>query len=63
MILEALKRGRKITPLEALRNYGCLRLGARIYDLKKAGHAITREMVELADGKHVARYSMRRKAA
>jgi len=34
-IKQHLEMGRSITPLAALRLYGCLRLGARIYDLKR----------------------------
>lgn len=34
-----------ITPLQALDDLGVMRLGARIYDLKKAGHPISRRMV------------------
>lgn len=46
-ILAHLKRGQAITPKEALEMFGCLRLGARIYDLKESGHPITRRMVEV----------------
>ena len=34
-----------ITPLEALNYYGCMRLGARIYDLKRRGVDIVTEKV------------------
>lgn len=34
-VLEHLKRYKKITPLEALREYGSMRLGAIIFDLRK----------------------------
>lgn len=34
-----------ITPLQALDDLGVMRLGARIYDLKQAGHPISRRMV------------------
>lgn len=33
-----------ISPVEAMQDLGCMRLGARIFDLKQAGHAIRREM-------------------
>lgn len=33
-----------ITQAEAISEYGCYRLGARIYDLKKAGHKIKRQI-------------------
>lgn len=34
-VLEHLKRYKKITPLEALKEYGSMRLGAIIFDLRK----------------------------
>jgi hypothetical protein len=57
-ILAHLRSGKSITPLEALNLFGCFRLGARIYDLKKAGHNIVTEMVTVGDGKHVASYTL-----
>jgi Helix-turn-helix domain len=57
-ILSYLKRGRSITPITALRHFGCFRLGARIWDLKKAGHKITRTWLNLGNGKRVAKYSL-----
>nr|DAG29094.1 MAG TPA: helix-turn-helix domain protein [Caudoviricetes sp.] len=33
-----------ISPVEAMQDLGCMRLGARIFELKQAGHAIRREM-------------------
>lgn len=59
-ILEHLKSGKTITPLEALNQYGCLRLGARIWDLRRAGFSIGSEMIETVSGKRVARYRMAR---
>lgn len=61
-ILRYLKTGNKLTPLEALKLFGCFRLGARVYGLRKAGHAITTDLIEVHGGKHVAQYSMRKKA-
>ena len=40
MIKRHLLTGRTITPLEALRLYGCFRLGARIFDLNNQGMKI-----------------------
>jgi hypothetical protein len=57
-ILEFLKAGNRITPIDALNLFGCFRLGGRIYDLKKAGYQIEREMVKLNNGKRVARYRL-----
>jgi len=45
-ILSHLRRS-PITPLEAIQKYGCLRLGARIYDLKQSGHQIARDLIEV----------------
>ena len=57
MILEYMAQGHRISPLEALNKFGCLRLGARIYDLKNEGHNIIMEMVS-ENGKRFARYSL-----
>ncbi len=57
-ILAHLKSGKSITPLEALSEYGCFRLGARVYDLKQEGHPITGDMVELPTGKRVKEYRL-----
>ena len=40
MILRHLRAFGSISPREALDLYGCMRLGARIYDLKRQGFAI-----------------------
>jgi hypothetical protein len=39
-VLEHLMTGATITPKEAWLRYGCYRLGARIYDLRKMGYNI-----------------------
>lgn len=39
-IFEALQRGETLTPYEALRRFGCMRLAARINDLRKQGLSI-----------------------
>lgn len=59
-ILAALKRGRAITPLEALHEWGCFRLASRVLDLRQQGHAIAVERLKLPTGKRVARYYMGR---
>ena len=57
-ILNTLRK-RPLTPLEALQGCGCLRLAARILDLKAQGHNIVRGMV--TDGeKTFARYRLAR---
>lgn len=58
-IRQALEGGLKLTPLDALRMFGCMRLAARIQDLKDSGYSITKEMVYVKKGeKRVARYSL-----
>ena len=57
MILEYMAQGHRISPLEALNKFGCLRRGARIYDLKNEGRNIITEMVS-ENGKRFARYSL-----
>lgn len=57
-ILEHLKQGNSITPIEALNKFGCFRLGARIFDLKKYFNAsIKTEMIK-SEGKRFAKYSL-----
>ena len=57
-ILRALKRGRKITPLDALSEFGCFRLSARILELREQGFGIKSELVKGSNGKRFAQYSM-----
>lgn len=59
-ILDYMRSNGSITPMEALNLFGCMRLGARIYDLKAAGHNIITIMTigEKASGRpsRFARY-------
>jgi hypothetical protein len=57
VILFNLQCGRTITPLDALKEVGCFRLGARIHQLKKAGHQIETLSVE-QNGKRFAGYRL-----
>jgi hypothetical protein len=59
-ILLHLKKGKKITPLEALNKFGCLRLSGRIFDLKEDGHDIKMKMV-VRNSKRVAQYWIEKK--
>lgn len=40
LILAYLKKHGSITPMDAMTEFGCMRLGARIFDLKAEGHNI-----------------------
>ena len=55
-ILTHLKSGRPITALDALRMYGCMRLAARVYDLRDSGHDVIARTRHLKNGKKVAEY-------
>lgn len=46
LIRRRLTDGGSITPLEALRDYGCYRLASRISDLRREGMNITKRMEE-----------------
>jgi hypothetical protein len=50
-----------IDPLTALTKFGCMRLAARINDLRNAGHMIVTTTKELPNGKKVAQYAMLRR--
>ena len=56
-ILKYLQTGKSLTPMDALQKFVCFRLGARIYDLKRDGHSIVSQMVDVGE-KRVARYSL-----
>lgn len=46
MILQHIEKHGSITPLEALQNYGIMRLASRIHELSKQGYVFKRENVE-----------------
>lgn len=51
-----------ITPMDAMREFSCMRLGARIADLKREGYVIKTEMVgsrnQFGEVTHYASYSL-----
>ena len=60
-ILHALQSGDRLTPMQAIQRFGCMRLAARIWDLKRDGHDIQERLVavDTRDGTtEVAEYSM-----
>jgi hypothetical protein len=52
-----LEAGRSITSLQALDKWGCMRLGARILELRQEGWNIITETVK-KNGKRYAKYSL-----
>ena len=48
-ILAWLKAGKPITQGEALKRFSCMRLGARVYDLRQAGHQIVKSTIEVTN--------------
>ena len=58
-ILDHLQK-KSITPLDAFTLYGCMRLAARIQDLKAEGHNIV-TTIERSNGKKFARYTLLRR--
>ena len=57
-ILKHLSAGNALTPIRGLHLFNCLRVGARIFELRKAGHNIKTEMIGLPSGKWVAEYRL-----
>ena len=62
-ILEHLQKGNSVTRLQALQDFGCFELRARICELQDAGHKIHTdyEMITKANGKkkQIAIYSIK----
>ena len=56
-ILSYLKSGKKLTPKDALKKFGCFRLSARIFNLREQGNAIITKNVT-RKGKTFAEYSL-----
>ena len=54
-ILNHLKRGKSITPIQALNRFGCLRLSARIWEIKESGVEV-KSKLESKNGKTYAKY-------
>ena len=61
-IIDYMQKYGSITPLDALLEFGCMRLAARIGDLKADGHTISSKMIAINKAKgrgvtHVCSYS------
>ena len=57
-ILKALKRGRKLTQLDALADFGCFRLGARILEISDMDYKILKKTIKSSNGKHFTQYRL-----
>jgi hypothetical protein len=57
-ILRYLQAGHRLTPMDALEQFGCFRLAARIHELRREGWNIIERTVETASGKRIAEYSL-----
>ena len=53
-IYDFLNDGNTLTPMEALRMFGTMRLGARCFELRNRG--VKSRLVRTPGGKHVAQY-------
>jgi hypothetical protein len=58
-LLEQLKKKRRITSLDALKEAQCMRLSARVYNLRSMGYNIHTENVHLDSGKVIGRYFLK----
>ena len=58
-ILDWLKTHEGITAIEALREFGCFRLAARVYDLRAKGHKIKSMKAHTKAGAEIAFYTMK----
>ena len=54
-ILRHLLNGHSLTPIDALNQFGCFRLGARIWELRNEGYPVKMRLVE-HNGKRFAEY-------
>lgn len=52
-----LQSGKSLTALDALHQFGCFRLGARIHNLKSEGMNIESKMVEKTSGGKTKRFA------
>lgn len=59
LIKDWLQQGNKLTSLEALKLFGCMRLASRIHDLRERGLDIHTEKIRTATGKIVTQYSLK----
>ena len=56
-IREHLLKGKSITPLEALKKYGCFRLAAVVFNIRAEGYVVETELLHKKQKKW-AKYSL-----
>lgn len=57
-IVEYLKAGNQITPIDAVKKFNCLSLSQRMGDARRRGIPIRSTIIKVASGKRVAVYWM-----
>lgn len=61
-VLRHMKKFGTITPMDAIREYGCLRLGARICELRRDGYNIKSKIItginRFGERTHYAEYNL-----
>lgn len=55
-ILAYLRSGHRLTQLQAIEMFGCMRLPSRIHDIEKLGITVNRQFIKLLSGKRVKEY-------
>lgn len=58
LVLDHMRRHGSITALDAMNHYGCMRLAARIKDLRDDGFTILTDSVKSTTGAQYARYRL-----
>ena len=58
LILKHLREGRSLNAIEALADYGCLRLAARINDLRNEGWPISTYTIKRGQRNDIAEYRL-----
>jgi len=58
LVLRVLQDRRSLTSLEAIQEFGILRLGARIYELRRAGHNIMTTRIPVEPKKSIGKYTL-----
>ena len=56
VILDHLLSGKPLTALDALEQYGCFRLAARVFELKKMGYSVAERKIQFSNGKTASQY-------